>query len=483
MIGPCVMKRRYDDWTEDCEVCANYDGVPIWAAMAAFIISLAVVSVVPRPDSSIQARAHGERKERSTGREFLAETDVEKAPIPSAVAPGWDSERVWSGHDDWEPFVAADRSSSYVYQMVTRFNAQVSGIFIRRSADSGASWLADQLIAPINVWQADPQVQVADDGTVFAVWLDGPNWTSKLVKSYDHGATWTAPVVIAPALPWTDHPWLLVSPDGNDVYVGLNMDDSYIATSHNGGRTFGTPYKTNAPTPGHWWDANGAAMAPDGTPYFSVINFFLNYRGIAEVHVVTSHDRGTTWQDTLVDTSAPPPGCAEAAGCGYGFLSTTSGLAIDKSGQLLLAYHAGNHEKEPQKMWIRTSEDGANWTPRQQISQPNDEASNGFPSVAAGPLPGDFRVAWQGNRNGDPRGWDTYYRRTTDCGVTWNPIVKLSNRATGAPYKTRAGYFFPYGDYISLSVDGAGHNHVIWGEGTSYDGPGGGWYPRGDSER
>ena len=87
------------------------------------------------------------------------------------------------------------------------------------------------------------------------------------------------------------------------------------STSHDGGQTFGTPYKTNAPTPGHWWDANGAAMAPDGTPYFSVINFFLNYRGIAEVHVVTSHDRGTTWQDTLVDTSAPPPGCAGAPGC------------------------------------------------------------------------------------------------------------------------------------------------------------------------
>src|SRR5207244_2202369 len=101
-----------------------------------------------------------------------------------------------------------------------------------------------------------------------------------------------------------------------------------------------------------------------------------------------------------------------------------------------------------------------------------EQASNGFPSVAAGPLPGDFRVVWQGNGNGDPRGWDTYYRRTTDGGVTWSPIVKLSNRATGAPYKTRAGYFFPYGDYISLSVDGAGENHVIWGEGTSYDGPG-----------
>ena len=94
-------------------------------------------------------------------------------------------------------------------------------------------------------------------------------------------------------------------------------------------------------------------------------------------------------------------------------------------------------------------------------------------------MAGDFRVVWQGNGNGDPRGWDTFYRRTTDGGVTWSAMVKLSNRSTGAPYKTRAGYFFPYGDYISLSVDAAGDNHVIWGEGTSYDGPGGVWYTRG----
>ena len=87
-------------------------------------------------------------------------------------------------------------------------------------------------------------------------------------------------------------------------------------------------------------------------------------------------------------------------------------------------------------------------------------------------MAGDFRVVWQGNGNGDPRGWDTFYRRTTDGGVTWSAMVKLSNRSTGAPYKTRAGYFFPYGDYISLSVDAAGDNHVIWGEGTSYNGPG-----------
>src|SRR6266853_155742 len=106
MIGPWFMKQRYDDCTEDSAVSARsrYDGVLTWAAVAAFIVSLGVVFVFLRPTASIQARTHGERKERSTGREFLAETDVQKAPILSAVAPGWDSERVWSGHDDWEPF-------------------------------------------------------------------------------------------------------------------------------------------------------------------------------------------------------------------------------------------------------------------------------------------------------------------------------------------------------------------------------------------
>jgi hypothetical protein len=341
--------------------------------------------------------------------------------------------------------------------------------------------LPDQLVAPINKWQADPQVQVAGDGTVFVAWLDGPDWTSKLIKSSDHGATWSTPVVIAPSLRWTDHPWLLVSPDGQDVYVGLNMDDSYVVTSHDGGQTFGIPVKTNPPTRGHWWDANGAALAPDGRPYFVVINFFLDYRGPAEINVITSRDRGATWQTTLVDISAPPPGCNEAAGCTYGFLSSTAGLAIDRSGQLLLAYHAGQVAKEPQRMFVTTSNDGVSWSLQLQISQSNDGASNGFPSVAAGPSTGDFRVVWQGNENGNPRGWNTYYRRTTDGGQSWSEITKLSDRTSGAPYKTSAGYFFPYGDYLSLSVDGQGRNHVIWGEGSSYEGSGGVWYARGFS--
>ncbi|MGH8094286.1 MAG: sialidase family protein [Chthoniobacterales bacterium] len=464
---------------------SGYRSILFSVCIAAAVGCLAMALVPSFEGRNVEnsGRHHGERKERSTGLSFAGQTDVQLSPHSSTAAVGWDSERVWSGHDDWEPFVAADRFSSYVYQVTTRFNTRESGIFIRRSADGGATWLPDQLIAPIDKWQADPQVQVSDDGTVFAVWLDGPYWMSKLVKSHDHGATWTAPVVIAPALRWTDHPWLVVSPDGQDVYVGVNKDDSFIVASHDGGQTFEMPVQTNAqPTPEHWWDANGAAIAPDGSVYYAVINFLLNYEGPSEINVVSSHDRGASWQTTLVDTSTPPPGCRGAAGCDYGFLSATAGLAIDHTGKIMVVYQAGDVAKAPQQMWVATSDDGINWTPRIQVSQPNAEANNGFPAIAAGPTAGDFRIIWQGD-NGDPRGWNTYYRRTVDGGRTWGETEKLSDRATGAPYKGRAGYLFPYGDFLGLSVDGKGINHAIWGEGTSYAGPGGSWYTRGGGDR
>lgn len=448
---------------------------------AAALVSAAVfLLVVAGVELERGGRRHGERKVNGSGLSFAGQTELRAAASRSMFAAGWDSERVWSGSDDWEPFVAADRSSPFVYQMTTRFQGNKSGIFIRRSRDGGATWEADRIVAPATKWQADPQVQVADDGTVFVVWLDGPDWTTRLAKSTDHGETWSAPIAVAPSLRWTDHPWLVISPDARDVYIGLNMDDSYFVASHDGGATFGEPIRTSH-TPGHWWDANGGAMAPDGNVYFVVINFLLNYRGPSEINVISSHDRGASWQAQVVAVSQPPPGCHTADGCEYGFLSSTAGLTIDASGEILVAYNGGDVQKAPQQIWVTTSTDGANWSPRQQISQSNSSASNGFPAVAVGTAAGDFRVVWQGNKNGNPRGWNTFFRRSTDGGETWGATEQLSDLTSGAPYKSRAGFVFPYGDYLGFSVDGAGNNHVIWGEGISYNGPGGSWYARGNS--
>jgi hypothetical protein len=36
-----------------------------------------------------------------------------------------------------------------------------------------------------------------------------------------------------------------------------------------------------------------------------------------------------------------------------------------------------------------------------------------------------------------------------------------------------------YGDYFEIAVDGNDVNHIIWGAGNSWVGPGGSWYTRG----
>ena len=65
-----------------------------------------------------------------------------------------------------------------------------------------------------------------------------------------------------------------------------------------------------------------------------------------------------------------------------------------------------------------------------------------------------------------------YTRRTAQ------PWAGISDATGGAAYKTAAGYLEPYGDYGELAITSAGKSFAVWGEGTSYDGPGGVWYNR-----
>ena len=151
-------------------------------------------------------------------------------------------------------------------------------------------------------------------------------------------------------------------------------------------------------------------------------------------------------------------------------------LSVDSAGKLLVAYTLSTTAGAPKGLYVRTSTDGATWSARQQLNALGD---SGFPVVTHGPTAGDFRVAWQDNRNG-ASAYNTWYTRTSqrrrnlvDRGAAVRP------REAGAPYKTAAGYAFPYGDYFEMETAPSGVNYVIWSEGTSYVGPGGSWYTRG----
>jgi hypothetical protein len=323
-------------------------------------------------------------------------------------------------------------------------------------------------------WQFDPELAVAADGTVYAAWLNTFDPGTVVSKSYDHGRTWTTPVTTNGDLKYNDKPILAISPSGKDVYLAFNgKTDAYAVASHDYGETFSAPVKTNSDT--FIYLAYGGTVAPSGNVYFGETGEPKSGTGVEPVALVSSSDGGHSWTRTIMDTSQDPPPCA-FRGCYGDFFSSQATVAADSSGKLVFAYLLNSAAGAPKRLYVRTSTDGRTWSARTLVNSLGD---SNMPAISAGPSPGDFRLVWQDDRNG---AWNTWFTRTTNGGASWSAPVRLSNLSSGAPYKSPAGYTFPFGDYLGLAVDSAGTNFVIWGEGDGIytgGGTGGSWWTRG----
>lgn len=450
-------------------------------AIAAAICAASIFAL--RAPACADAPAHFE-----TERDALPSSNHAFRPSPAietepTTGPGgFDLERLWSGYDDWEPVTAADPGSSYVYQITTRLggpkacpSCAANSVVFRRSRNGGATWEPDHFLIASSVNQYDPQISVARDGAVYVAFLLSFKPGVTFQRSTDHGTTWSTPLSFSgpgSPVPWSDRPALAISASGRDVYLAFNHSDSYVVASHDYGRTFAAPIKTS--NDHRYYFHSAGTVAPDGGAYFVAEDWSQNYHGPAHVDVIRSHDSGASWATVRIGTSQAAPRCDGVPGCYFGFLGTMAGLASDAAGTLLVAYNVNDTRNGPQQAYVRFSKDGATWSERALISDPNPAQNNGFPAVAAGPHAGDFRVAWMGTRLGL---WDTWYRRL--AAGRWTDAVRLSNRRGGSSYTHPGGYDFPYGDYFSIAVDAGEMLHAIWGAGPNYNGPGGTWYTRG----
>jgi hypothetical protein len=416
-------------------------------------------------------------------------------PAAAVAAPGWTGEIPFDTQwDDWEPAIATDPHAPYVYAVVTRYgapkpcpgNCPTPFMALEISADDGGTWSAGKpLCACKGSGQFDPIIEVVPStGQVYAVYMNGYNVV--FVKSANHGTTWSAPVATYGNVSWNDKPVLAVSDNGQDVYVSFNGPtggDPWVAQSHDFGATWTQRKLVNGPRYFFDFDADVASDTA-GTVYFAETSILYGGggnkgttpTGDIEEHVFISRDHGANWEDHLVASVKPGVAC-DAAGCTPDFYLGHAALSADAAGNLVLLYDGATTAGGRQTISARRSTDrGVTWLGPVQLSATGEEST--APAIESTGT-NDVR-AWyyQTSGGGNDDAWNVWYRRSTDGGATWAAPVKLSDATSGAAYKTAAGFLEVYGDYGELAITNTGKSIAIWGEGSSYTGPGGVWLNR-----
>jgi hypothetical protein len=384
--------------------------------------------------------------------------------------------------DQWEPAIAAD-GYGHVYVLYPQYvkvqdcsACPVPSMVLQVSKNNGISWEAPRPIAAPRSAQFDAQIVVdpADRETVYAAWLENGKSDIALAKSVDFGESWTVEIAVHnPA--GMDRPVLAIR--GRDLYVGYGQSRELgVAASHDGGLTFAASTVNPNPRLGSSL-AGGGTVDPNGNVYFAWAGYLRSGpRGPVVLYVAKSADGAKTWNNTLLDVSAPAPDCA-AQKCGWAFLGAQITMTSDAAGTLYALWNAGTEPQGAERIYLASSTtSGVSWSPKQDVSSGVAGVEHAFPAVAAGEA-GDLRVAWMDARNRPF--WNTYSRSSTNGGATWSPEAKLSSYVRGYNYVEREGFRFPFGDYFGLAIDSLGETHAVWGEGRNYQSPGSIWYTNG----
>ena len=399
---------------------------------------------------------------------------ISATAVAAAAAPGWAGEIKLGAEDTWEPSTAADPSGPYVYAMYNGFNRPKAckncppiPMLLRVSSDNGATWGPETYPCPcpgVKQFQYDPVVKVANNGVVYATWMN--KYEIVFSKSANHGASWTAPIKVS-GNQWGDKPWIGVSPDGVHVYVAYaTAQDVWVAASHNSGASFSAAVKLNTDS-GNYRYPNGLEVLSSGAAILSASMYPGSQQGSGAIAIETwrSTNGGAAWSRSVLANVFT----------GINFeTSSTTALASDAAGTIVALYTGATTVGGNGHVWTRRSADGGlTWAPAIEIG--NGVANASFPAITGG-APGDFRLHYSDNRTGS---WNAWYRSSTTGGQSWSAETDISDADTGASYKTAAGFASEYGDYGAIDITNTGKTVGIWGEGASFSaGPGGIWFNR-----
>jgi uncharacterized cupin superfamily protein len=277
-------------------------------------------------------------------------------------------------------------------------------------------------------------IAIDSNNAIHVVWFDNTpgNWEIYYKRSTDRGATWSA----AQRLTWSSgvssFPAIAID-SSNTIHVVWSDDapgnkEIYYRRSTDGGTTWSAAKRLS------WTSGSSGspAIAIDSTDTIHLV-WPDDTPGNWEIYYKRSTDGGTTWSPVKRLTS-------------NGGASWSPAIAIDSSDAIYIVWFddtPGNYEIYT----LRSTDGGATWNPAQRLTWTSGDSLD---PVMAIDSKNSIHVVWYDSTPGNA---EIYYKRSTDGGVTWSPVKRLTSNG-GASWSS------------AIAVDSNDAIHVVWFDNT-----------------
>ena len=268
----------------------------------------------------------------------------------------------------------------------------------------------------------------------------GKTWDTGVVAI--KGAADSRPFIIRPGVAVQPRPqgdkvyvvgWFVINPPGMGASGGAGDRRAVVATSDDGGKTWGNPVEAQGPDE-KVREIAPPVVAPNGAVYIAWRNRDDPATAPHPIVVAKSTDGGATWTRTPIGDVTPAPTGIPAPTGSSGYPR----MAVDpKNGNLYVVYDGFNFG-DLDAVFQRSTDGGATWSPPLRVN--DDPKGTGVrqltPQVFVAPdsrvdvIWVDTRATYPSTIIPKPAGQgDVYYASSSDGGVTFSANRRISDRS------------------------------------------------------
>ncbi len=280
-------------------------------------------------------------------------------------------------------------------------------IFIRRSTDNGVTWKEASNLSNNPGASISPRLAVSG-ANIYVIWqqINAAGTLSDIFfrSSLDNGVTWKSIINISQNPGYSVFAEIAVS--GSNVYVAWSdtapgNNDILFRRSSN----YGATWKAVVNLSNNGGISNVLQLAASGSNLIVAWQDFTP--GNWEILVRSSQDSGASWKSVKNISNTPN-------------LSFIRQVAA--SGSNLYVTWSDYLFGEEDILFRRSTDGGATWKSAINLSS-NDDTSDGVVIAVSG---SNVYVAWSDRSLGN---YEILFRRSTDSGATWKPVINISNDA------------------------------------------------------